>query len=630
VASRTALALSLGMALLFLVAGTLSYLDARQQALAAALSRLDRYNQEVVTERDALFKRIAAAHAHATELLKGELATSELQTDEEALERLFPRHPDGTRRSAPALFDGGSTQFGYVRGIGGFIGQEPDAEERARLIAATRTIHMIGEGSRPELKSMSFYTPDNVLVMFAPDRPDKLLYYRKDAPASLDFRRREFLTITLPSENPDGRTRCTSLQPILYDTTGRTWTTGCMTPIYLSGRYVGAWGTSLLLDDMLRTGHFSGLSSADTILVSREGRLILHPRYTRQNSATTERYLDLRKTKDPELRALWSFLQASRSSTFVGLAPELDAYVALRRISTPGWYALTVQPRSAVQGDASRVLARVATTAVVSLSLASLLLFVLLHSQVGRPLRRLSKRAAALSDEFARIVDAPELIEDRTRNEVRQIEMHFVAMADQMLEARDILEARVRERTEALERANDELRSLAELDPLTGLANRRKLSADFRELKGFGLDPLSGCVLLFDVDHFKTINDRHGHQAGDQVLIAIAQTARSMMRPGDTLARVGGEEFFILLQHVPPVEAWRVAERLRLALSKCRVPSAEGAISFTVSIGVAAIGPEDTLRSVHQRADEALYTAKRGGRNRTERAACAGSEVVAA
>jgi diguanylate cyclase (GGDEF)-like protein len=627
-ASRAALLLSLGIGVLFALAGGLSYLDVRGRALTAALDRLDSYNLEVTREQEARFARIVTAHAHATELLRGELASLSFRHGASALDHLFPRHGDGTRRSAPGLFEGQATAFGYMRGIGGFVGREPGDEERARLIAATRTLQLIGEGARPELKSMSYYTPSNTLVMFAPDRPDKLLYYRKDAPAHLDFRNREFMTITLPAENPSGVTRCTSLQPILYDTTGRTWTTGCMTPIYLGGRYVGAWGTSLLLDDLLRTSHFAGLSSADTILVSREGRLILHPRFTRQNSVTTERYLDLTKTDDAELRALWGFLKAKRGDRYLGFVPQLDAYVALRRIGTPGWYALTVQPRSVVQVDAWRALGRVLVSALVCMALAALMLFLLLRRHVGEPLQRLSMRTAEISEKFSRIVDAPELIEDRTRNEVRRMELHFAAMADQILTARDILEDRVRERTEALERANEELRSLAELDPLTGLANRRRLSTAFGNIDVGAAE--SACVLLFDVDHFKAINDRHGHHVGDQVLIAIAKTAATLMRPGDTLARVGGEEFLVLLENASPASAWHIAQRLRIALAGCEVLAAGATISFTVSIGLAAVGPRDTLRSVYNRADEALYRAKRGGRNRVERAHCAASDVIAA
>jgi diguanylate cyclase (GGDEF)-like protein len=630
VAGRAALLLSLGIGLLFAVAGVFAYRDARGQALAAALSRLDRYNAEVVRQEDARFARIVAAHGQATELLKGELRTADAANYGRTLDLLYPRFGDGTRRSAPGLFDGQATSLGYLRGLGGFVGREPDAEGAARLIAATRAIHTIGEGARPDFQNISYFTPDNTLVMFAPGRADKLLFYRREAPASLDFRDREFLTITLPSTNPAGRTRCTSLLPILYDRTGRTWTTGCMTPIYLEGRYVGAWGTSLMLDQLLHTGHFSGLSSADMILVSREGRLILHPRYTRQNSARTERFLDLDRTEDPELRALWAFLRQHKSAEFLGFVPELSAYAALRRIETPGWYALTVQPRAVVEKDAWRALQRVAASALFCVAISSLLLFVLLRRQVGTPLRRLSLRAAALSDSFARIVDAPELIEDRTHDEVRQMELHFSAMADQIVAARDVLEDRVRERTEALERANDELRSLADRDPLTGLANRRKLSADFREFTAYGPCTSAACVLLFDVDHFKRINDRFGHQSGDQVLVAIAETATSLMRPTDTIARVGGEEFLILLPDTTPDAAWRVARRLHEALAACRIPVEREMIAFTVSIGIAAVGPEDTLRSVYRRADEALYRAKRSGRNRVERAACAASEVIAA
>lgn len=627
---RATLSLSLAIGVLFCVIGVVSYQDARHRALAGALARLNSYNLEVVTDQEHRFERIALAHAHATELLEGELGAGSRADAAALFDALYPRFGDGTRRSTSGLFDGTMTPFGYVRGIGAFIGREPMDQERDRLLAATRVVHAIGEGARPDLKSMAFFTPRDSLVMFAPDRSDGLLYYRRDAPASLSFKGREFLEITLPGNNPSGETRCTSLRPILYDASRRTWTTGCMTPVYIGGRYLGAWGTSLLLDDLLRSGHFSGLASAHTILVSREGRLIVHPRYTRQNSSATERFLDLKTTRDPELRALWSFMrrQTSRRST-TAFIPDLQVYVALRTIPTPGWFALTVQSRNIIEADASRALIRIAISAFACMLVVALILYFSLRNQIAKPLQKLTKRSAELADAFSRIVDSPETIEDQTRNEVRQMELHFAAMADQILAARDILEDRVTERTEALERANEELRLLAHRDPLTGLANRRKLVFDFKKMttpiSGIG----TGAFLLFDVDHFKSINDRHGHDAGDQVLVAIGTMASALMRDSDTVARIGGEEFAVLLPNVSMEVAARVAERLRATLAKANVKTGGTTIQFTVSIGLAEIGFGDNLECVQRRADDALYRAKRAGRDRVMQADQQASEEIA-
>lgn len=612
IATRTAAWLSFGIGIIFAVAAWVSYSDSRQQSLSEALAKLDAYNRDIVSEQESRFQRLVAAHRHATELLKGELtAQPDPVTTAAKLDQLFPRAGDGSRRSADWLFEGGLTSAGYVRGIGGFVGREPSADEVLLLLTATRVIHAIGEGLRPELKSMSFFTPTDTLVMFAPDRPDKLLYYRREAPADMTLKGREFLDITLPANNPQRRTRCTSLQPILYDRTGRTWTTGCMTPIYVDGRYVGGWGSSLLLDDLLASSHFEGLPETDVILVSKEGRLIRHPEFTRQNNAGTQRYLDLTKTDAPELKELWALLRGLKAEQFTGAVPELDGYAAVRRIPTPGWYAVTLQRDTVVAATARRALTRVAITALICLILQASLLFLFLRWNVRKPLRRLMWKADLLA---AHIAGNRQRQVRASGDEVRQLADTFELMADEVIRAHSGLEAKVIERTQQLATLNSELRTLAETDPLTGLMNRRR---GMMEAEALIASEAGGSLVLFDVDHFKKINDTQGHAAGDEVLKAIAREAQVLMRPNDHLARIGGEEFMILLPGADASDAFAVAERLREAMAELAVDMDAVAIRFTISLGIARASDGETVKTLYNRADEALYEAKRSGRNRT-------------
>lgn len=128
--------------------------------------------------------------------------------------------------------------------------------------------------------------------------------------------------------------------------------------------------------------------------------------------------------------------------------------------------------------------------------------------------------------------------------------------------------------------------------------------------------PLS--LLLFDVDHFKRINDTHGHAVGDRVLTEIVQRAEKEIRGMDCIARVGGEEFAALLPEVDASSALVVAERLRTALGTHAVAdssSTSAAVTYTVSIGVATLIPSESIAELMRRADIALYEAKAGGRN---------------
>ncbi|WP_345339964.1 tetratricopeptide repeat-containing diguanylate cyclase [Corallincola platygyrae] len=158
---------------------------------------------------------------------------------------------------------------------------------------------------------------------------------------------------------------------------------------------------------------------------------------------------------------------------------------------------------------------------------------------------------------------------------------------------------------------------MARKDPLTGLSNRRHvlelLRAEKERAKRYSEN---FCVALMDVDHFKAINDTHGHHAGDQVLCAIAKMLGREVRVVDTASRYGGEEFLILFPNTDEIHAAPILERIRLAMTKLEVEDVPRII--TASIGYAEYRGEDSsLEELLKRADTALYQAKSEGRNRT-------------
>lgn len=160
---------------------------------------------------------------------------------------------------------------------------------------------------------------------------------------------------------------------------------------------------------------------------------------------------------------------------------------------------------------------------------------------------------------------------------------------------------------------------LASTDPLTGLWNRRFFRlACKKELARCVRDGQPFSLLVADIDHFKRINDRHGHLTGDAVLCAIAEAIQSDLRPFDLLGRWGGEEFVVLLPECATPGALEVAERLRKGVQAATHASPdETDIQVTLSLGVATChGPEDVLDDIFRRADDALYQAKAAGRNR--------------
>jgi len=215
-----------------------------------------------------------------------------------------------------------------------------------------------------------------------------------------------------------------------------------------------------------------------------------------------------------------------------------------------------------------------------------------------------------------------ELLEGRLRSAQQRAALDAArAQVEHERRAADALRAVNAELQVALDRQEAlqaQLRDLARTDPLTGLHNRRAVREQLEaELVRIRRSPRPLCLLLIDVDHFKKVNDQHGHLAGDDALVELSQRLRSSLRSSDLVGRWGGEELLVALLDTELSAAQAVAEALRGRVAGRPVDSRAGPLALTISVGVAAVHPEqpdvdDTLR----RADLALYEAKRCGRDR--------------
>lgn len=289
----------------------------------------------------------------------------------------------------------------------------------------------------------------------------------------------------------------------------------------------------------------------------------------------------------------------------------VDVLGSLKQIPRVGWAVMAEIPTDAAYHQVRRF--RDMTLGIVAaLLLAVTAIAYYLALIIVRPLERLTKGAAEVA-EGDLAVDLP-----TAEGEVGELTYVFNHMVGRLRQSRQQLDAV----NETLRERNEELERLSASDSLTGLSNRRVLTQRLsEELLRSQRQNHSFTVVMLDVDHFKKYNDAHGHPAGDEVLKRVASILRTSTRAGDCTARYGGEEFAVLLSGKGAEEATQLAERIRERVAEEEFTAGR----ITISAGIAEFPHHGhTAEAVISSADEALYQAKRDGRNRV---ACAQSKA---
>ena len=235
-------------------------------------------------------------------------------------------------------------------------------------------------------------------------------------------------------------------------------------------------------------------------------------------------------------------------------------------------------------------------------------------------------------EKFMRVGNPPKIRHLATimENACRQFEsreQHLKIAVEELRIARSemerfnaLLDTRVKERTRALEEANTMLESLSTTDALTSISNRRNFDEKlhYEYSRALRYQTSLSCI-MFDIDFFKKVNDTYGHLFGDEVLRMIGRTLKEELRSHDIYARYGGEEFVILLPETTTECANKVAEKLRLLISKKAVTREKVSATVSVSMGVAELDHKKMKNGsgLVENADKAMYHAKNTGRNRT-------------
>jgi signal transduction histidine kinase/CheY-like chemotaxis protein len=438
------------MSLIVTVLGTLGAFVMFQRELSnRQIAFLEDYVQERSSNVERRFSNLTALHKAAGEELGRRMSRlSDAQVDRLA-ESYFPRRADGTRRSRDDWFDGRLQNGQYIYGMGALIAQ-PDrmtpAEKRA-LVAAFELVAVFGQAAHKDYDNFYFFTPPHTrLVMFGPDRPDRLMFYRHQAPADLDLSQEEMSSLTSPEKDPQRLTRCTNLQRLVQDNEGERLATACLTPAYVDGRYVGAFGSSIELSGFMANAIKTSLPGATSLLVTSKGELIAYPGFTAPGRAaeTAVKQYERRLRLKALVRAIHDTGQASG----VVDSPDGQQIVAFGRLSGPDWYLMLTYPKAAVATSAARSAAWLLLVGGIATALQTLLVVYLARRTIVEPLQRL----ASSCEGDGGCVE----VEAGRNDEIGVLARALKAEREKTEAVMASLEDRVVERTAQLERANAE------------------------------------------------------------------------------------------------------------------------------------------------------------------------------
>lgn len=381
------------------------------------------------------------------------------------------------------------------------------------------------------------------------------------------------------------------------------------------GKVLGVVGTGIDLTAFIRDVVAIPQKGVESLFVDESGAIQAHrdPEQVDFHSLTkdtkSKKTIFLQIDKETDRQALAAMMADVKS----GRVPVRSAFLTIDGnqvlagvgyLGEIGWFNVTLMDIDEIIDR--RLFLPVGVLLLAMLGAAAVLVTMIFKRQVLDRLERVETSVRTVRTGEAVVVEP-----DPRPDEIGRLSQAFVAMANALVDQTKTLERMVEERTEQLER-------LANLDPLTDVLNRRGFEqAVEAERSWAGRNGTDLGLLLVDLDSLKEINDKHGHSAGDRVLMEVARRITRSMRRQDICGRWGGDEFIVLVSECDEFALSRFAERLVAAISRTPVELDSGdRIAMTASIGACMVDVTHGVDVSAAKADAALYTAKDGGRNR--------------
>lgn len=591
------------------------YVYRREEAEALSLLTAQLVEQ---AEREAEIFRLAEENAAAWRDRFLTLYADPTVLPDPPFDDWFARDSEGATRLREDFFTGRAGEDGLPQaGTSGFVGNNVvtfDAELRRRLVLITKLVSQYGPGWLPRFTNFHVSLPENALIIHWPAEPWGLK-------ARADLRMTDFTTLmaTLVAHNSDRRPVWT---PLYYDETAGSWTVTYQLPIDADGRHLANASFDITLTDLVEQLIRSRLDGAVNLVITGDGHLVAGPDLLSSDKQALGT-VPVAKLGNPGVSWIYEQVTAEppqgNGAVRVVSDKDREAWVAITRIDGPDWTYAAIYPKHLVAATAHQAASAIVVISLALFALLIAIVFLVLRGRVAHPIAALETACERMAaGDYDSIADGRFPLPVGDPSEIGLLARSFREMTVRVRDGSQKLESLVSARTQALEAANARLSELSLKDGLTGAFNRRAFDQDLalafeRAKEGGGHFSL----LLCDVDHFKRYNDIYGHDAGDNVLRGVVQCFIALVRGGDRVYRVGGEEIAVILNDVDERAARPVAHRIVKAAQDLGLRHEGSAHQVvTVSGGLTGFSPGMAdPREMIRLADSKLYRSKQLGRN---------------